>query len=44
MRRISAAISAIVGTIVSVVTLPFRVLGRLLTPGRGRARTRRGAV
>ncbi|GAA4399011.1 MULTISPECIES: LPFR motif small protein [Actinomadura] len=42
MRRISAAISAIVGTIVSVVTLPFRVLGRLLTPGRGRSR--RGAA
>lgn len=32
MRRISAALSAIVGTIVSIVTLPFRVLQRLLTP------------
>ncbi|MER7547535.1 LPFR motif small protein [Actinomadura sp.] len=40
MRRISAALSAIAGTIVSIVTLPFRVLQRLLTPGR-RGRTRR---
>ncbi|WP_165975962.1 LPFR motif small protein [Actinomadura rubrisoli] len=47
MRRISAALSAIIGTIVNVVTLPFRVLGRLLTPSRGRparSRTRRRAV
>ncbi|MEO3823811.1 LPFR motif small protein [Actinomadura sp. B10D3] len=45
MRRISAALSAIIGTIVSIVTLPFRVLQRLLTPSRGRpARTRRKAV
>jgi hypothetical protein len=44
MRRISAALSAIIGTIVSIVTLPFRVLQRLLTPSRGRsARTRRRA-
>ncbi|WP_371953511.1 LPFR motif small protein [Actinomadura monticuli] len=42
MRRISAALSAIVGTIISIVTLPIRVLQRLLTPSRGRAtRTRR---
>ncbi|MEV4678034.1 MULTISPECIES: LPFR motif small protein [Actinomadura] len=40
MRRISAALSAIIGTIVSIVTLPFRVLQRLLTPGR-RTRTHR---
>jgi hypothetical protein len=45
MRRISAALSAIIGTIVSIVTLPFRVLQRLLTPSRGRsARTRRRAI
>ncbi|MEU8799844.1 LPFR motif small protein [Spirillospora sp. NPDC048819] len=45
MRRISAALSAIIGTIISVVTLPFRVLQRLLTPSRGRsARSRRRAV
>ncbi|MBT2209998.1 MULTISPECIES: LPFR motif small protein [Actinomadura] len=36
MRRITAALNAIIGTIISVVTLPFRVLGRLLTPSRGR--------
>ncbi|MFD0688587.1 LPFR motif small protein [Actinomadura fibrosa] len=36
MRRISAALSAVVGTIVNVVTLPFRVLGKLVTPSRGR--------
>ncbi|MFA1548217.1 LPFR motif small protein [Actinomadura chokoriensis] len=43
MRRISAAFSAIIGTIVSIVTLPIRVLQRLLTPSRGgrTARTRR---
>ncbi|WP_433468790.1 LPFR motif small protein [Spirillospora sp. CA-128828] len=56
MRRISAALSAIIGSIASVlsavvgavitvVTLPFRVLQRLLTPSRGRsARTRRRAI
>ncbi|MFB4297404.1 LPFR motif small protein [Actinomadura sp. NTSP31] len=47
MRRISAALSAIVGTVVNIVTLPFRVLGRLLTPSRGgrpaRTRGRRAA-
>ncbi|HEU5028188.1 MULTISPECIES: LPFR motif small protein [Actinomadura] len=44
MRRITAALSAIIGTIVDIVTLPFRVLARLLTPSRGGrpARTRRG--
>ncbi|MFB4307549.1 LPFR motif small protein [Actinomadura sp. GTD37] len=36
MRRISAALSAVIGTIVTIVTLPFRVLQRLLTPSRGR--------
>ncbi|MFG2085944.1 MULTISPECIES: LPFR motif small protein [unclassified Spirillospora] len=45
MRRISAALSAIIGTIISIVTLPFRVLQRLLTPARGRpGRSRRRAV
>lgn len=57
MRRISAALSAIIGTItgvlsavlgavIAIVTLPFRVLRRLLTPSRGRParRTRRRAI
>ncbi|MFC4051655.1 hypothetical protein ACFOY4_18335 [Actinomadura syzygii] len=56
MRRISAALSAIAGTVagvlgavagavIAVVTLPFRVLQRLLIPGRGRsARTRRRTI
>ncbi|GAA4238019.1 hypothetical protein GCM10022254_52230 [Actinomadura meridiana] len=50
MRRISAALSAIVGTIagvlsaiagaiIGIVTLPFRVIQRLLTPSRRRHRT-----
>ncbi|WP_279436362.1 LPFR motif small protein [Actinomadura sp. 7K534] len=44
MRRISGALSAILGTIVSIITLPLRVIQRLLTPGRGRTRSRRRAV
>ncbi|WP_279484420.1 LPFR motif small protein [Actinomadura sp. GC306] len=44
MRRISGALSAIVGTIVSIVTLPLRVIQRLLTPGRGRTRSRGRSV
>ncbi|WP_157433259.1 LPFR motif small protein [Actinomadura rifamycini] len=45
MRRISAALNAVIGTIVSIVTLPFRVLQRLLAPSHRRsARTRRRAV
>lgn len=44
MRRIRAALSAVIGTIVNIVTLPFRVLQRLLTPSRGKARSRRRAV
>ncbi|HEY8478438.1 MAG TPA: LPFR motif small protein [Spirillospora sp.] len=44
MRRISAALSAVIGTLVSIVTLPFRVLQRLLTSTRGRTRSRRRAV
>ncbi|WP_169806890.1 LPFR motif small protein [Actinomadura macra] len=41
MRRITAALSAIIGTVISIVTLPFRVLARLFSPGRGRtARSR----
>ncbi|MFI0371770.1 LPFR motif small protein [Actinomadura sp. 1N219] len=55
MRRISAALSAIIGTlagvlsavagaVISIVTLPFRVLQRLLAPSRRRPmRTRRRA-
>jgi hypothetical protein len=42
MRRISAALQAIIGTIVNVITLPFRVLANLLSPSR--RRTRRGAA
>lgn len=56
MRRISAALSAVIGTIagvlsalvsavIAIVTLPFRVLQRLLAPGRGcTARTRRRTI
>jgi len=44
MRRISVALSAVIGTIANIVTLPFRVLQRLLTPARGKARSRRRAV
>ncbi|HEV7934282.1 MAG TPA: LPFR motif small protein [Actinomadura sp.] len=37
--RIGSALSAIIGTIVNVLTLPFRVAGRLLgRPGRGGSR------
>ncbi|WP_157609931.1 LPFR motif small protein [Spirillospora albida] len=36
MRRITAALNAVIGTLINVITLPFRVLGRLLTPSRGR--------
>ncbi|HEY7487268.1 MAG TPA: LPFR motif small protein [Streptosporangiaceae bacterium] len=42
MRRISAALRAIVATIVNVITLPFRVLARLFGSSRRRpASTRR---
>jgi hypothetical protein len=42
MRRISAALRAIIATVISIITLPFRVLARLLGPShRGRPRTRR---
>ncbi|MCW2902688.1 MAG: hypothetical protein JWO67_4953 [Streptosporangiaceae bacterium] len=34
--RIGSALSAIIGTIVNVLTLPFRVVGRLLGGGRRR--------
>jgi hypothetical protein len=34
MRRISGALQAIISTVVNVLTLPFRVLGRLLSPSR----------
>ncbi|WP_260191712.1 LPFR motif small protein [Actinophytocola gossypii] len=35
-RRGKSALSAVIGTVVNVVTLPFRVIGRLF----GRRRTR----
>ncbi|WP_433327792.1 LPFR motif small protein [Spirillospora sp. CA-294931] len=41
MRRISAALQAIISTIINVITLPFRVLARLLSPRR---RTHRRGV
>ncbi|MFV2179504.1 LPFR motif small protein [Actinomadura sp. LOL_016] len=45
MRRISAALNAIIGTIITVVTLPFRVLQRLLSPSHRRSsRPRRRGV
>ena len=37
MRRIIDALATIMATIVDVVTLPFRVLIRLLSPSRRRA-------
>ena len=43
MRRISAALQAVINTVVSIITLPFRVLSRLIGGGGGRrpgARTR----
>jgi hypothetical protein len=41
MRRISAALRAIIATVVNVLTLPLRVIARLLGPShRGRTRTR----
>lgn len=45
-RRISGAVSEIVSTVVNVLTLPFRVAGRIVTGGRGRTggRTRRKAA
>lgn len=30
MKRIKAALQSIIGTIISVVTLPFRVLSKLI--------------
>ncbi|HEU5160935.1 MAG TPA: LPFR motif small protein [Streptosporangiaceae bacterium] len=46
MRRITDVLAAIMSTIVDVITLPFRVLIRLLSPGRrrGTAPRRRGAA
>jgi hypothetical protein len=35
-RRTNGALGDIISTIVNVVTLPFRVLGRLLSGGRKR--------
>lgn len=40
MNRIASALRAIVSTVVNVITLPFRVLGRLLGGGRRRSATR----
>ncbi|WP_372442894.1 LPFR motif small protein [Actinomadura barringtoniae] len=42
MRRITGALSAIVSTVLNVLTLPFRVLGRLLAPSRRRTSRRAG--
>ena len=45
-RRISGAVSEIISTVINVLTLPFRVVGRVLTGGRGRSggRSRRTAA
>ncbi|MFC5747766.1 LPFR motif small protein [Actinomadura rugatobispora] len=40
MRRIAAALQAVIATIVNVITLPFRVLSRLIGGG-GAAPARR---
>jgi hypothetical protein len=37
-RRTSGALGEIVSTIVNVLTLPFRVVGRLLSGGRKKSR------
>lgn len=34
MRRIIGALQAIIATVINVLTLPFRVLARLLSPSR----------
>jgi hypothetical protein len=46
MRRIIDALQAIIATVVNVLTLPFRVLFRLLSPSRrkGAEPRRRGAA
>lgn len=41
MGRITAVLQSILGTIMSVVTLPFRVLSQLIGGGRGRPAARR---
>ncbi|MEW2356006.1 MULTISPECIES: LPFR motif small protein [Thermomonosporaceae] len=41
MGRIAAALQSVIGTIVSVITLPFRVLSQLIGGGRGRPAARR---
>ncbi|MFI0348882.1 LPFR motif small protein [Actinomadura sp. 9N407] len=41
MGRIAAALQSVIGTIVNVITLPFRVLSQLIGGGRGRTATRR---
>ncbi|GAA2417572.1 hypothetical protein GCM10010191_30250 [Actinomadura vinacea] len=33
MRRIAAALQAIIGTIINIITLPFRVLSHLIGGG-----------
>jgi hypothetical protein len=41
MRRIIDALATIMATIVNIITLPFRVLIRLLSPSRRRTEPRR---
>ncbi|WP_395108894.1 LPFR motif small protein [Actinomadura sp. SCN-SB] len=41
MGRIAAALQAVIGTLASIVTLPFRVLSRLIGGGAGRRPARR---
>ncbi|MGH8880952.1 MAG: LPFR motif small protein [Stackebrandtia sp.] len=36
VRRGQGALSAILGTIISVITLPFRLIGKLFGAGGGR--------
>ncbi|MBG6090746.1 LPFR motif small protein [Actinomadura viridis] len=38
MRRVTGALQAVIGTIISVITLPFRVLSRLIGGGGGAGR------
>jgi hypothetical protein len=41
MGRIAAALQSVIGTVISVITLPFRVLSQLIGGGRGRTATTR---
>jgi hypothetical protein len=43
MRRIATALQAVIGTFISIVTLPFRVLSHLIGRGSNRRPAQRSA-